>query len=122
MFSDLKFHFRTEVRSYPKKRSYAFFNNRSFRGVEPQEGLKNVPDILTHNFLEIGVLTATGAGRALLVRAKMDDFFLEKSKSRGANLLVSCRRDELGITTSSSSRLMCVGKGVIWANLEKYLV
>ena len=43
-------------------RSYGFFKNRSFGGVEPLEGLENAPDILTQNFLEIRILTATGAG------------------------------------------------------------
>ena len=38
------------------------FKNQSFGGVEPQEGLEIVPDILTHFFLEIRILTATGAG------------------------------------------------------------
>ena len=57
-----------------------FFKNRSFGGVEPPEGLEIVPDILTQNFLEIRILTATGAGSeqpcsAVHGRAKMDEFF-----------------------------------------------
>jgi hypothetical protein len=57
-----------------------FLKNRSFGGVEPPGGLEIVPDILTQNFLEIRILTATGAGSyqpcsAGLGRAKMDEFF-----------------------------------------------
>ena len=57
-----------------------FFKNRSFGGGEPPEGLENVPDILTQIFLEIRILTATGAGQdhpcsAGLGQAKMDEFF-----------------------------------------------
>ncbi len=46
-------------------RSYGFFKNRSFGGVEPPEGLEIEPDILIQIFLEIRILTATGAGCAL---------------------------------------------------------
>ncbi len=72
MFSDPYIHFL--------KRSFGCFKNRSFGGVEPPEGLEIVPDILTQNFLEIRILTATGAGSdqpcfAGLGRAKMDEFF-----------------------------------------------
>jgi hypothetical protein len=57
-----------------------FFKNRSFGSVEPQEGLEIVPDILTQFFLEIRILTATGAGLdqpcfAGLGQAKMARFF-----------------------------------------------
>jgi hypothetical protein len=53
------------------------------RGVESLEGLENVPDILTQNFLEIRILTVTGAvsdqpcsaGAAGLGQAKMDEIF-----------------------------------------------
>ncbi len=71
-----------------------FFKNRSFGGVEPPEGLKMVPDILTQFFLEIRILTATGAGSDLLCRAgprppsQNGRIFLENRKSRGANLQV----------------------------------
>ncbi len=80
VFSDPNIDFRSEVRSYPKKSSYVFFKNRSFGGVESPEGLETVPDILTQNFLEIRILTATGAGldqpcSAGLGRAKMDEVF-----------------------------------------------
>jgi hypothetical protein len=61
-FSDPNIHFRSEVRSYPKNVPTVFFKNRSFGGVEPPKGLEIVPDILTQNFLEIRILTATGAG------------------------------------------------------------
>jgi hypothetical protein len=62
------------------KRSYGFFKNRSFGGVEPPEGLEIAPDILTQIFLEIRILTATGTGSeqpcsAVHGRAKMDEFF-----------------------------------------------
>ena len=82
MFSDPKFHFRTEVRSYHVIKTFLFFKkNQSLGDVEPQEGLENVPDILTQNFLEIRILSATGEGldqkcSARLFRAKMDNFFL----------------------------------------------
>jgi hypothetical protein len=80
VFSDPNIHFRSEVRSYLKNVPTVFFKNRSFGGVEPPEGLEIVPDILTQNFLEIRILTATGAGSdqpcsAGLGRAKMDEFF-----------------------------------------------
>ncbi len=57
-----------------------FFKNRSFGGVEPPKGLEIVSDILTQNFLEIRILTATGAGldqpcSAGLGRAKTDESF-----------------------------------------------
>ncbi len=63
-----------------------FLKNRSFGGVEPPEGLENVPDILTQIFLEIRMLTATGAGSdqpcsARLDRAKMDEFSSRIEKS-----------------------------------------
>ncbi len=79
MFSDPNIHFRSEVRSYPKNVP-TVFKNRSFGGVDLQEGLEIVPDILTQNFLEIRILTATGAGSdqpcpAGPGQAKMDDFF-----------------------------------------------
>ncbi len=48
-----------------------FIKNRSFGGVEPQEGLKNVSDILTQNCLEIRILTATGAGSDQLCSARL---------------------------------------------------
>jgi hypothetical protein len=65
-----KYHFRT----------YVFLKNRSFGGVEPPEGLKNMSDNLTQNFLKIRIVTATGAGSdqlcsARLGQAKMDEFF-----------------------------------------------
>jgi hypothetical protein len=86
-----------------------FLKNWSFGGVESPEGLEIVPDILTQNFLEIRILTATGAGldqlcSARLGRAKNGRNFLENCKSRGANLQVCCRRDELGLATPTSRR------------------
>ncbi len=39
-----------------------FFKNRRFGGEEPPEGLEITPDILTQKFLEIRILTVTGAG------------------------------------------------------------
>jgi hypothetical protein len=80
MFSDPYIHFRMEVRSYPKNVPTGFLKNRSFGGVEPPEGLEIVPDILTQIFLEIRILTETGAGSdqpcsAWLGQAKMDEFF-----------------------------------------------
>ncbi len=50
MFSDPNIHFWTEVCSYPNKVPTFFKKNRSFSGAEPQEGLENVPDILTKKF------------------------------------------------------------------------
>jgi hypothetical protein len=61
VFSDPNIHFRTEVCSYPKNVP-TVFKNRSFRGVEPPERLEILPDILTQKFLEIRLLTSTGAG------------------------------------------------------------
>ncbi len=80
MFSDPNFHFRTEVRTYPKYVPTFCFKSQSFGGVEPAEGLKSVPDILTQDFLDIRILTARGAGSdqpcfARLGRAKTDEFF-----------------------------------------------
>ncbi len=80
VFSDPNINFGTEVRSYPKNVPTVFLKNRSFGGVEQLEGLKIVPDILTQFFLEIRILTATGAGSdrpcsAGLRQAKMDEFF-----------------------------------------------
>ncbi len=80
MFSDPNIHFRTEVRSYPKNVPTTFFKNRIFGGVEPQEGLEIMSEISTKKFLEMRILTATGAGSdqpcsAGLGRAKMDEVF-----------------------------------------------
>jgi hypothetical protein len=79
VLSNPNIHLRTEVRSYPKNVP-TVFKDRSFGGVEPPEGLEIVPDILTQNYLEIRILTATGAGSdqlcsARLDRAKTDKFF-----------------------------------------------
>ncbi len=78
MFSDPNIHFRTEVRSYAKNVPTVFFG-----GVEPREGLEIVPDILIQKFLEIRILTATGAGSdqpcsAGLGQAKIDDFVFSR--------------------------------------------
>ncbi len=78
------------------------FKNRSFGSVEAQKGLEIVPDILTQNFLEIIILTTTGAGTA--GPSKNGRIFLDNRKSRGANLQVCCRRDELGLATPTSRR------------------
>ncbi len=52
VFSDPKFHLRTEVRFYPRNVP-SFFLNRSFDGVEPPEGRENVPEIMTGIFLQL---------------------------------------------------------------------
>ncbi len=54
--------------------------------MELPEGLKMAPDILTQNFLEIRISTATGAGSdqlcsARLGRARMDEFFSRTIKA-----------------------------------------
>ncbi len=56
-----------------------FFFKLGVLEVYHPEGLETVPDILTQIFLEIRILTATGAGSdqlgsAGLGRAKMDEF------------------------------------------------
>ncbi len=67
----LEFFKCSPIRSFIFRRRYipilttflCFLKKSEFRGrslEEPPEGLENVPDILTQNFLEISDLTATG--------------------------------------------------------------
>ncbi len=88
MFAEPKLQFRTE-----KQRSYVFFKNRRFRGVDPPEGLEVAPDNLAQIFLEIRALTirARPSGRESYW-AKTTEFFWiipERAGSEQGGLLAA---------------------------------
>jgi hypothetical protein len=138
VFSDPNIHFRTEVRSYPKKRSYNFFQKSEFRrrrtAGRPRDHACHFDIKFSRN--QNFDRDRRGLGPAVLCRAGPSQngrFFLENRTSRGANLQVCCRRDELGLATPTSRRPLGsrpplgqdnflpgrVGKGVISRELEK---
>jgi hypothetical protein len=87
VFADPKLQFRTEERSYPNNVPTFVFENQSFGGADPPEGLKNAPDIPAENFPEISNLTAKGAGSA--GKSKKIIEFLWRFKRAGEQSYIS---------------------------------
>ncbi len=102
MFFNSNSHCRTEVYSYPKKVPTFFFLNRSFVGVEPPEGLENVPEIMTIFFSKLVIWPRYTLDR--LSRARKERNFLEDHKNRGANLLDCFEWNELDLASWTCRR------------------